>query len=103
MISYYLNRTKGTMYVSNVAIYGNCYFVGNFKSDLDAYNHLATIYESLCNTNDEILTQLHSSGRNKSEFDDWSVNKKMRDLPMLVSNQMKLNAQLEFQFRQSTL
>lgn len=103
MITYYLNVSKGTMYVSNVAIYGNCCLVGNFRSDADAYNQLAKIYESLCNTNDEILSQLKDNGTYRAEFDDWNVNRKMKDLPMLVSNQMRINSQLEFQFRQKML
>ena len=103
MISYYLNRTRGTLYVSNVAIYGNSYFVGNFRSDEDAYAKLAEIYEAICNTNDEILNQLHSSGRNKTEFDDWKVTNEVKELPMRVSQQMELNSQLEFQFRQKML
>ena len=103
MITYYLNVSKGTMYVSNVAIYGNCYLVGHFRSDADAYNQLAKIYESLCNTNDEILSQLKDNGTYRAEFDDWNVNRKMKDLPMLVSNQMRINSQLEFQFRQKML
>ena len=103
MITYYLNRTKGTMYVSKVAIYGNCYFVGNFKSDLDAYNHLATIYESLCNTNDELMESLKDKGQYKAEFEDWTATRKLKNLPQLVSNQININYQLEFQFRQRTL
>ena len=96
MITYYLNRTKGTMYVSNVAIYGNCYLVGHFRSDLDAYNHLATIYESLCNSNDELMESHKDKGQYRAEFEDWNATRKLKDLPQLVSNQININYQLEF-------
>jgi len=89
--------------MANVAIYGNTYLIGHFDSDESAYRKLAEIYEAICNTNDEIFERLNGKGNSRKEFEDWSVTNEAKELPYLVSEQISLNNQLEFQFRQFNL